>query len=354
MMFFLLQRMRNVHTRSNQMEPPLVSQLTNKDDQKALNEETYTHFKNLISTFPTASGGSHNQLYRHLDGWYASMPAMVGSMITQKHFTAHPSDILLATFPKSGTTWLKALLFLTLNRPSSLQNNPLTSSNPHELVPFLESQVYINNLIPDLDQLSAPRLFSTHIPYCSLPNSVFTSECKIVYLCRDAKDNFISLWHFVNKLREKDGKEKVSLEEALEQFCNGVSMFGPYWDHVLGYWNGHKERTQQVLFMKYEEIRQDPVREVKRLAEFCGCGFREEEKRERVVEKIVTMCGLNNLVNLEVNKSGETELVHGSVENNMFFRRGVVGDWMNHLSSELAHRIDEISKTKFEGCGLKL
>ncbi|KAJ3682268.1 hypothetical protein LUZ60_014841 [Juncus effusus] len=205
---------------------PLISQITNNDDQKSLNEETYTHFKNLISTFPTASGRADNQLYRHMDGWYASLPAMVGSMVTQKHFIAHSSDILLATFPKCGTTWLKALLFVTLNRPSSFQNNPLNFSNPHELVPYLESKIYSNGSIPDLDQLPEPRLFSTHIPYCSLPESVLKSGSKIVYLCRNAKDCFVSLWHFINKIRERDGKEKASIHGTCERFCNGVSMLG--------------------------------------------------------------------------------------------------------------------------------
>ncbi|KAJ3682259.1 hypothetical protein LUZ60_014832 [Juncus effusus] len=106
--------------------------------------------------------------------------------------------------------------------------------------------------------------------------------------------------------------------------------------------------------MKYEEIRNDPVRELKRLAEFVGCGFTEEEEKEGIVEQIVSMCGLVNLANLEVNKSGKTDFMHGPIKNNMFFRRGVVGDWMNHLSAELAKRIDEISETKFEGSGLKL
>ncbi|TKY68370.1 Cytosolic sulfotransferase 15 [Spatholobus suberectus] len=50
------------------------------------------------------------------------------------HIQAKDSDVIVASFPKSGTTWLKALTFAIVNhqRLSSLENHPLLTSNPHE------------------------------------------------------------------------------------------------------------------------------------------------------------------------------------------------------------------------------
>ena len=41
---------------------------------------------------------------------------------------------------------------------------------------------------------------ATHIPYTSLPKSIISSGCKIIYIFRDPKDVIVSLWHFSQKL----------------------------------------------------------------------------------------------------------------------------------------------------------
>ena len=103
---------------------------------------------------------------------------------------------------------------------------------------------YKSGRIPDLGKLPDPRLFATHVPFVALPRSVVaTPGCKVVYVCRDPKDTFVSLWHFMNKLRANKGMEPLSVEFAAEQFCAGVSPRGPYWEHVLGYWLAHPPRA---------------------------------------------------------------------------------------------------------------
>ncbi|KAF2909443.1 hypothetical protein DAI22_11g025900 [Oryza sativa Japonica Group] len=74
----------------------------------------------------------------------------------------------------------------------------------------------------------------------------------------------------------------------------------------------------------------------------------------RVDRNIVEACALENMSGLEVNRSGTITIVDSTVPNNTVFRRGVVGDWRNHLTPEMARRIDEITKSKFKGSGLLL
>ena len=62
----------------------------------------------------------------------------------------------------------------------------------------------------------------------------------------------------------------------MESFCKGESEFGPYWDHVLGFWKASLEKPEKVLFLKYEDMVEDTASHVKRLADFVGFPFSDE------------------------------------------------------------------------------
>jgi hypothetical protein len=214
----------------------------------------------------------------------------------------------------------------------------------------LEVDIYYDkDFVPDLKTLSLQRLFSTHIPYVLLPKSVKNSSCKVVYLCRDPKDIFASLWHFSNKVRPQS-RGTLPLEESFEKFCRGVSLFGPIWEHVLEYWKESLERPEKVMFLKYEEMTMKPSFYLKKLAEFLGCPFSKEEESKGVVDDIVNLCSFEKLSNLEVNKTGK---VRFGVENKDFFHRGQVGDWKNLLTVEMVEQLNTIIDEKLGKHGFR-
>ncbi|XP_047959589.1 cytosolic sulfotransferase 5-like [Salvia hispanica] len=326
---------------SETINPPTPKYL---QQEETLSEEV----KHFISSLPKEKGWLASHLYQYQGFWYP-VRHLAGVLSCQKHFLPKPHHIFLVSTPKSGTTWLKAISFSLLHRslfpPSSPSSHPLTSSNPHSLVPFLEIHHYTDGRIPDL---SSPRLFSTHLPLSSLPKSITNN--KIVYLCRNPKDIFVSLHHFTNGLKPIDSPVN-SIREAFDMFCRGVSLFGPCWDHILGYWELSREDSNRVLFLKFEEMKERPREEVRRLAEFLGCPFTAEEEEKGAVEDVLKLCSFEGLSGLEVNRSGK--LASGE-ENRVFFRRGVVGDWRNYLDQEMAARFDRIAEEKLRGSGLVL
>lgn len=314
-------------------------------------DELTQECRDLISTLPIEKGWVASSFYKYQGFWHPCRH-LQGILSCQKHFKAQDTDILLVTTPKSGTTWLKAILFALMNRTNlslSLNSHPLLSNNPHVLVPFLEIKLYLEDENPDLTSFKSPRLFSTHMPYVSLPKSVIDSQCKVVYLCRNPKDTLISLWCFTNKLR-LDEMGTRSLEEAFEKFCKGVSMYGPFWDHVLDYWNQSLKNPDNVLFLKYEEMKEQPKFYLSKLAKFLGCPFSYKEENEKVVDAILELCSFENLSNLKVNKEGK---LPSGEDNSAFFRKGEVGDSKNYLTTEMVERLDMICNTKFNGSGLK-
>ncbi|OVA16914.1 Sulfotransferase domain [Macleaya cordata] len=304
--------------------------------------------KDLLSSLPRDKAWVLSHIYQYQGFWHPTKQ-LLSVIAFQQGFQAHDTDLLLVTTPKSGTTWLKAMAFAILNRVRyTYTDHPLLTKNPHELVPFLE-QKYVDNPVPDLTSFTSPRLFSTHTPYVSLPESIKESKCKLVYLCRDPKDVLISFWHFTNKLRPKNLGPN-SLEDVFERFCRGVCIYGPFWDHVLGYWKESLESPERICFLKFEEIKKEPKLHLTKLAEFLGYPFSLEEEKEGVLEEILRLCSFENLSNLEVNKTGK--LASGE-ENNAFFRRGEVEDWVNYLTTEMIERLDQITEQKLQGFGLK-
>ncbi|XP_028789026.1 cytosolic sulfotransferase 15-like [Neltuma alba] len=118
------------------------------EEYEQLNQEC----KELLLSLPNRKGWVTSYVYLYQGIWYA--PATIQGICSfQRHFQAKDSDIVIATLPKSGTTWLKALTFAIVNRKlfsPSQRNHHLLNSNAHELVPFLEFHHYANNQIPDL------------------------------------------------------------------------------------------------------------------------------------------------------------------------------------------------------------
>ncbi|KAL0407841.1 UNVERIFIED_CONTAM: Cytosolic sulfotransferase 1 [Sesamum radiatum] len=57
-------------------------------------------------------------------------------------------------------------------------------------------------------------------------------------------------------------------------------FYGPFWDDILGYWNAHLENPGKVLFLKYEDLKEDITSQVKKIAEFIGFPFSVEEEEQ--------------------------------------------------------------------------
>ncbi|CAA0810290.1 Cytosolic sulfotransferase 5 [Striga hermonthica] len=229
-----------------------------------------------------------------------------------------------------GTTWLKALLYSITHRSDENNNNLLSSKHPQELIPSLETNLYVRHgeknekspesLLTLNEDPMKIRVLGTHIPYQILGDVLNSSECKIVYVTRNPKDTLVSLWHFVCK-SEKVEEDLWELEAAVDQFCNGIVVFGSFYDHVLGYREESVKRPDKVFLVTYEEMQENPKKCVKELGEFLACPFDEGENGEMEISEIVRNCSFEKLSNQGVNKS--SELPDGfPLPYSSFFRKG--------------------------------
>ncbi|KAL2499838.1 Cytosolic sulfotransferase 6 [Abeliophyllum distichum] len=281
-------------------------------------------------------------------GFWIWSPYLEPTKKVVEDFKPLPSDVILASFPKTGTTWLKALLYSIIFRSS--KEKPLLFNHPHELIPSLETKLYLEESNGKNLEFTdhKVRILGTHIPYQIIGDILNSSDCKIVYVTRNPKDSLASLWHFVQKAKKFD-EDPWTVETAVDQFCNGVVPFGPYYDHVLPYREESWKRPWKIFFVTFEELKEDGKKHVKRLAEFLGCPFEGENKEEQV-EEIVKNCSFEILSNHEINKSSEMPECF-PLPYNSFFRNGQVGDYNNYLKPEMIHQIDAITRQKFHASG---
>lgn len=126
------------------------------------------------------------------------------------------------------------------------------------------------------------------------------------------------------------------LPATLDSVCNGDSWYGPFWEHVLGYWRASRGDSA-VLFLRYEELLRDPARELRKLARFVGQPFSRAEEDAGVVLGIVQLCSLQSLRGLEDSRSAGG---------------GVVDPRLNHMTPEMARRVDGIVADRFAASGL--
>ncbi|MFS8015687.1 putative quercetin-3-sulfate 4'-sulfotransferase [Helianthus anomalus] len=312
----------------------------------------------MIKRFPqyTHSWVKGREIMYNYQGIWCHPKLLEGIISAQQTFKAQPSDVFLCSHPKSGTTWLKAIAFAIVTRQKFDESNtPLLTNIPHNCIPSLEKnieQILENRHIDN----SCITPIATHLSYNLLPESIRASNCKIVYIYRDIKDVIVSYYHFMLG-RLNVPIEDAPFEEAFDEFCQGINVFGPIWDHLSGFAKASLERPEITLLLKYEDMIKDPTSNVKRLAEFIGYPFTTQEEKEGVIERIIKMCSFENLSKLEVNKSGiqNGERARAIVsENRLYFRKGKVGDWENHFTDEMKEKIDKLINEKLSHTGLVL
>ncbi|RLM61304.1 hypothetical protein C2845_PM14G10890 [Panicum miliaceum] len=278
------------------------------------------NFTEVVASLPQGPQCSMFPSLRQYRGFWLSEISLLSLPEVHARFALSPTDVLVASFPKCGTTWLKSLCFATARRSSHPPldgGHPLLRRNTHDCVRNIDTLRFLQG--GDEDDGEAPRLLGTHLPYSLLPARATAGDgsgCRIVYVIWDPKDTLVSLWHFNSGVvmttagggdDAKQGApppEKAKFEEAFELFCQGRYGLGPQWEHAREYWEASRRRPGSVLCLRYEEMLRDPAGNLRRIAAFMGCPFSEAEEEAGVVRAILELCGMEKQRSLAVNRSG--------------------------------------------------
>ncbi|KAJ6654429.1 hypothetical protein lerEdw1_007022 [Lerista edwardsae] len=258
-------------------------------------------------------------------------------------FQARPDDLLICTYPRAGTTWTQEIVDL-IQHGGDLQKCARAPIN--QRIPFIEMSSPRFTDVSGLeaaDAMPSPRAIKTHLPVQLLPPSFWEHNCKIIYVARNVKDNVVSCFHF-HRMNQRM-PEPGNWEQFLANFMAGKVTWGSWFDHVRGWWEA-KDR-HPILYLFYEDLKMDPAREIKKIAQFL-----ELELPEPVLNRIVQH------TNFEIMKTNPMANytffpnTHMNQAISPFMRRGTVGDWKEHLTVAQSEQLDDALARELGGSSL--
>ena len=266
---------------------------------------------------------------------------------------------LMCSYPKSGNTWLRIFIH-TLKQIKlgqvDININSISVGNQSSNRSWIESSLGLDLSELSHDEIdllrpvaytisskciSEPAYIKVHDAYSlnSHGNPIFPKESvnRAVYIVRNPLDIVVSLAH--HDAKDIDTTiEKVN--DSSYAVCSNPSRFASQLRQKLFSWSEHVQSWVQqsqipTFVVRYEDMLRAPVTTFTSIAEFLHLSFDDSS-----IQTAIDTCHINKL------KQQESELGFREKPNEAerFFRKGIVGDWKNHLNDNQMNQIIDTNR----------
>jgi hypothetical protein len=233
-----------------------------------------------------------------------------------------PDDTFVVSYPRSGNTWTRFLLANLLH-----PQEPVTFLNIGRLVP--DAEVQSSRYMRDLP---SPRLIKAH--------TYFDPRYRrVIYIVRDPRDVAPSEYDLLRKYRRiVDG---YPLERFIGDFVDGT---GPLtsagwgtWGENVASWAVARGARSGFLLLRYEDLKSDPEKELKRIAEFLRVDASPE-----LLQTTLDRSSADRMREMEKTQDKNW----GSTKNKNkrsdipFVRTASVGGWRTNLGTDSVAKIE--------------
>jgi hypothetical protein len=240
-------------------------------------------------------------------------------LVWGRHRGLGQRDCFIASYPRSGSTWLRFLLAEVLTGRGS------QFGIVNEVIPDVGHHHKTKPILP-----SRGNLIKTHEPYRR-------EYQKAVYLVRDVRDVLLSEHAFQQAL----GLFGEDLDSYLVAFLQGkVNAYGSWQNHVRSWLDSPLTATENLLLVKFDDLRLNPDDTLSRILEFLGA-----DVDANMIRNVV----LNN--SLEQMRGKEKQSPQRASRRGRFVRNGTVGGWHERLTRDRLTLIQEYAGRELERLG---
>lgn len=231
----------------------------------------------------------------------------------------------MASYPRSGSTWLRFMLFQVLTgQDPSFNSIDVT-------IPEIDAHRGVRPLLPN-----GGRLIKTHERYRA-------DYKRAIFLVRDVRDVLLSGYARATEVGLAELVSKGDLDSFLVSFMEGRALqWGSWQRHTSEWLDCPLSKTGNLLVVRYEDLRKTPEPIIAQLMEFVGV-----KPDMNVIRKAVEDNSLQQMREKEdrARKAGEQSVLlasHKSAgEDGRFVRKGSVGGWRSKLSDAQVKLIDQ-------------
>lgn len=248
-------------------------------------------------------------------------------------FSFRDDDIIIATYAKSGTTWMQQII-------AQLLFGPDPNLEVAEMSPWLDLRVPPKEVkLPLVEAMTHRRFLKTHLPIDAL---VFSPKARYVYIGRDGRDVVWSLYnHHANAnqvwydaLNNTPGRVGPPIEPPPDDirtyFRDWLDRdghpFWPFWENVRSWWE--IRHLPNVLFVHFADLKRDLPGQMRRVAAFLGTPIDEVRWTE-----IVEFCSFD-WMKRHATKSVPLGGAFWDAGAQVFINRGVNGRWAQTLTPD--------------------
>ena len=238
--------------------------------------------------------------------------------LLEREITIFPDDVFLTSYPRSGNTWTRFLVGNLI-----YQDVGVSFLNVETLVPDMyKTADWV------LRRLPRPRVLKSH--ECLDPRYP-----KVIYIVRDPRDVAVSNYHWELKLRSvRDG---YPVEEFVPRWMNRGfwPRIGSWADHVNS-WLSTRHGSDGFLLVRYEDLQQDPARELSRAAHFLGI-----EATPQRLARAVELSSAEHMREMESKQGAKWVATTRTRQDKPFVRKATSGGWRSVLPEKTVAYMEE-------------